>query len=110
MAKKLKIKQVRSAIRGFLEKTGLYSFSTQMGAGVVDGRNERFLMPYLDALTTGIGIGSASLILAAVIRDVVALTLGRLGRDVLEVERRFRWLEIIERLVCLLPFLRGRND
>ena len=36
-------KQVRSAIREFLDKTGLYSFSTQMGAGVVDGRNERFL-------------------------------------------------------------------
>ena len=36
-------KQVRSAIREFLEKTGLYSFSTQMGAGVVDGRNNRFL-------------------------------------------------------------------
>ena len=36
-------KQVRSSIREFLEKTGLYSFSTQMGAGVVDGRNERFL-------------------------------------------------------------------
>ncbi|MGK0176264.1 MAG: acetolactate synthase-1/2/3 large subunit [Lentimonas sp.] len=36
-------KQVRSSICEFLEKTGLYSFSTQMGAGVVDGRNERFL-------------------------------------------------------------------
>ena len=36
-------KQVRSAIREFLDKTGLYSFSTQMGAGVVDGRNDRFL-------------------------------------------------------------------
>jgi len=36
-------KQVRSAIRAFLDTTGLYSFSTQMGAGVVDGRNEHFL-------------------------------------------------------------------
>lgn len=36
-------KEVRGAIREFLDKTGLYSFSTQMGAGVVDGRNERFL-------------------------------------------------------------------
>ena len=36
-------KQVCGAIREFLDKTGLYSFSTQMGAGVVDGRNERFL-------------------------------------------------------------------
>ncbi len=36
-------KQVRTAIRDFLAHTGLYSFSTQMGAGVVDGRNESFL-------------------------------------------------------------------
>lgn len=36
-------KQARSAIREFLERTGLYSFSTQMGAGVVDGRDEHFL-------------------------------------------------------------------
>lgn len=36
-------KQVRGAIREFLDKTGLYSFCTQMGAGVVDGRNQRFL-------------------------------------------------------------------
>lgn len=36
-------KRPRNAIRAFLETTGLYSFSTQMGAGVVDGRNERFL-------------------------------------------------------------------
>ncbi|MGZ0709109.1 acetolactate synthase large subunit [Coraliomargarita sp. W4R53] len=36
-------KHVRGAIREFLERTGLYSFSTQMGAGVVDGRSDRFL-------------------------------------------------------------------
>ena len=36
-------KHSRSAIREFLEKTGLYSISTQMGAGVVDGRSERFI-------------------------------------------------------------------
>ncbi len=36
-------KRARDAIRHFLEATGLYAFSTQMGAGVVDGRYERFL-------------------------------------------------------------------
>ncbi|MGF1451790.1 MAG: acetolactate synthase large subunit [Opitutales bacterium] len=35
--------RARGAIREFLEHTGLYSFSTQMGVGVVDGRDERFL-------------------------------------------------------------------
>jgi len=30
-------------IREFLEHTGLYAFSTQMGAGVVDGRSDKFL-------------------------------------------------------------------
>ena len=36
-------KHSRTAIREFLEKTGLYAISTQMGAGVVDGRNEKFI-------------------------------------------------------------------
>lgn len=36
-------KHARGAIRDFLKKTGLYSLSTQMGAGVVDARNEKFL-------------------------------------------------------------------
>ena len=36
-------KNDRAAIRGFLKETGLYSISTQMGAGVVDGRDDGFL-------------------------------------------------------------------
>lgn len=36
-------KRARGPIRDFLKATGLYSFSTQMGTGVVDGRDERFL-------------------------------------------------------------------
>jgi len=36
-------KHSRDAIRAFLEKTGLYAISTQMGAGVIDGRSEQFI-------------------------------------------------------------------
>ena len=36
-------KDARGPIRDFLETTGLYAVSTQMGAGVMDARNERFL-------------------------------------------------------------------
>lgn len=36
-------KHAHGPIREFLETTGLYSFSTQMGAGVVDGRDDHFL-------------------------------------------------------------------
>jgi len=44
-------KCARDAIRAFMETTGLYAFSTQMGAGVVDARYERFLG--VAALSTG---------------------------------------------------------
>lgn len=36
------------------------------------GRNDRFMRPYLDALSLGVGVETAALILAAVLKDVAA--------------------------------------